>query len=367
VKKEYIDNWDNKTLNYDLERYDFSSWVYDVIKEDFKNVTSLDTIHTVVPPDQLVKITDKVQKSFASEAFSKMIDDFAEEYIKPLINNKNYLIKRFPTLNLVVPDQEKLGRRLHFHQGIFYNNGRGQGTIWMPLTKCFDSNSMWIVDYESSVNITKKIIDNQFSQKDFEQMCLEKAFPVTLSPGQAHLFHQEHIHGNVNNKTGVTRMAIDWHILVEGEEFNGRYPGGFFRLPKDYKQEKVKTQNAAIYLSNNSNFDKHIPLHIQRNYIVDYCTQNEIQYSGYVFENEHLKHQPILEDLILNNQNLIMLSIHSLPDDEDVRNRYLRLAIDNKIDIIFVNELINISKDTLSKIITYHSFGSKQKGKHSWE
>ena len=45
----------------------------------------------------------------------------------------------------------------------------------------------------------------------------------------------------------------------------------------------------SIYLSNNSSFDKHIPLHIQRNYIVDYCKNNNIQYSGYVFENEHLR------------------------------------------------------------------------------
>ena len=367
MQKQYINNWNNKTLGYNVEKYNFSKWVFDVIAEDYPKITTLDMLHTVVPSEDLVKITDKVQKSFASEIFSKMVDDFAEEYIKPLIDNNRYLVKRFPTLNLVVPNQEKLGRRLHFHQGIFYNNGRGQGTIWMPITKCFESNSMWVVDYEHSVGITKKIVNDQTSQKDFEKMCMEKAYPVTLYPGQAHLFHQEIIHGNINNVTGLTRMAIDWHVLVEGEEFNGRYPGGFFRLPKDYKQTHVKTKNAAIYLSNNSSFDKHIPLHIQRNYIVDYCKNNNIQYSGYVFENEHLTHQPILKDLIQNNQNIIMLSIHSLPDDEEIRHTYLSLAIDNKIDIIFVNELLNISKDNITKILTYYNFGVKQKDQHSWE
>jgi len=367
MQKQYINNWNNKTLDYDIKKYNFLEWVFDVIKEDFPNITTLDTLHTVVPTEDLVKITDNVQKSFASHSFGKMIDDFAEEYIKPLIGDNRYLIKRFPTLNLVVPNQEKLGRRLHFHQGIFYNNGRGQGTIWMPITECFESNSMWVVDYENSVDITKKIVNEQTSQKDFEKMCMEEAYPVTLSPGQAHLFHQEIIHGNINNKTEFTRMAIDWHVLVEGEEFNGRYPGGFFRLPKDYKQKQVKTENAVIYLSNNSSFDKHIPIHIQRNYIVDYCKNNNIQYSGYVFENEHLKHQPILKDLIQNNQNIIMLSIHSLPDDEEMRDSYLNLAIDNKIDIIFVNELLITSKNNINKILTYYNFAVKQKGTHSWE
>jgi len=299
-----LKNFDNNTLNYNLDQFNWPAKVLEIIQEHYPSVTSLEHIHKDVAPNDISKITGLVQNAFLGKEPSTMLDDFAEEYIKPLIGDNRYLIKRFPTLNLVVPNQEKLGRRLHFHQGIFYNNGRGQGTIWMPLTECFESNSMWVVDYENSVDITKKIVNEQTSQKDFEKMCMEEAYPVTLSPGQAHLFHQEIIHGNINNKTEFTRMAIDWHVLVEGEEFNGRYPGGFFRLPKDYKQKQVKTENAVIYLSNNSSFDKHIPIHIQRNYIVDYCKNNNIQYSGYVFENEHLKHQPILKDLIQNNQNI---------------------------------------------------------------
>ena len=39
----------------------------------------------------------------------------------------------------------------------------------------------------------------------------------------------------------------------------------------------------------------------------------------------------------------------------------------NKIDIIFVNELLNVSKNNINKILTYYNFAVKQKGKHSWE
>lgn len=367
MHNSYIDNWENKTLNYDLERYNFPQWVLKVIQEKYPSVSDLSIIHNVVPSSDLVILTDSVQQSFGSDEFSKMIDDFAEEYIKPLINNNRYLIKRFPTLTLVVPNQQKLGRRLHFHQGVFYNNGRGQGTIWMPMTPCYDTNSMWIVDYDNSKHITKKAVKGKISQKRFEKMSIDKAFPVTLEPGQAHLFHQEHIHGNLNNETEVTRMTIDWHVLVKDEEFGGRYPGGFFRLPRDYKQEKVKTTNATIYLSNNSSFDKHIPLHMQRNYIANYCKENDIKYSGYTFENEHLEHLPIFGDLIQEKQDIIMLSIHSLPDNEELRKYYLDMAIENNIDILFVNELMKLSKDSINKINTYLEFGYKQKGLYSWE
>ena len=87
----YIDNWENKTLNYDIERYNFPQWVLKVIQEKYPSVSDLSTIHNIVPSLDLVNITDSVQQSFGSEEFSRLIDDFAEEYIKPLINNQKYL------------------------------------------------------------------------------------------------------------------------------------------------------------------------------------------------------------------------------------------------------------------------------------
>ena len=39
----------------------------------------------------------------------------------------------------------------------------------------------------------------------------------------------------------------------------------------------------------------------------------------------------------------------------------------NIVDMIFVNEMIKLSKDSVNKIITYLEFGYKQKGRHSWE
>ena len=88
MHKTYRNNWENKTLNYDLGRYDFSRWVLNVIQQDYPNICDLSSLHNFVPSSDLVKITDKVQRSFSSETFGKMIDDFAEEYIKPLIDNK---------------------------------------------------------------------------------------------------------------------------------------------------------------------------------------------------------------------------------------------------------------------------------------
>ena len=63
-----------------------------------------------------------------------------------------------------------------------------------------------------------------------------------------------------------------------------------------------------------------------------------------------LEHQPILEDLIQNKgQNvIIMLSIHSLPRRQRVKKLLFGLGNDNNnVDIIFVNELLKLSKVSL--------------------
>src|SRR6056300_612253 len=152
MNKKLLKYFNNKTLTYDRDVYKFDEWVLNVIKEDYPRLDSLEKTHLLVPSTQLPEIIDKVQKSFASAEISSLFDDFAQENIAPLIGCE-YLIKRFPTLNLVPPNQFGLGRRLYFHQGVFYANGIGQGTIWTALTKCYDSNSMWVVDHQNSKRI----------------------------------------------------------------------------------------------------------------------------------------------------------------------------------------------------------------------
>ena len=136
-------HFENKTLEYDADAYPWDLWVLDELKKEFPHISSLENIHNEIPEDQIFDICIYVQDLFKTERWMRNLSRFAKRYISPLLD-EDFLIKRQPTLNLVVPDQERLGRRLPFHQGIFYDNGRGQGTIWMPLTKSYSSNAMWI-------------------------------------------------------------------------------------------------------------------------------------------------------------------------------------------------------------------------------
>ncbi len=360
--------WQNDKLTYNIEKYNFPHLILNVIKEKFPNVLSLETIHQEVEPSQISELCLHVQRAFGRKEHMVLFDQFAEEYIAPKLQGRRYLIKRQPTLNCVIPDQSKHARRLPFHQGIFYNNGIGMATMWMPLTKATGTNSMYIANLEDSRSLTKEVIDQKFNLDEFETKCLQICSPVEKSPGEVHLFTQEHIHGNVNNETGVTRCAIDWHVLPEGEEYNGREPGGFFRLPGDYEQSDnadYKDMTFISYVGNNSRYDKNIPLHFQRKVIDEYCTTKGINNSGVQFENEFLTWLPILEHYIKQKvDGIVMLSIHSLPNDKQRADEILNMAIANKVQLHFANEFCTLkAQEDLERIQDYLSFSPSKERK----
>tara|TARA_Y100000114_G_scaffold86080_1_gene79599 strand:- start:1538 stop:2641 length:1104 start_codon:yes stop_codon:yes gene_type:complete len=363
-------NFENKTINYNLKKYPWNEWVLEEVQKKWPHVVELSLIHEVLKEHEIFELTITIQNLFATEEkWMRRLSTFAKEIVPELIDNKPFLIKRQPTLNLVVPNQEKIARRLPFHQGIFYDNGRGQGTIWMPLTSAFDTNSMWVIDTKKSKEITKNVIKNGWNLEKFENECLKVAYPVNLEPGQAHLFNQEIIHGNVNNETNLTRLSFDWHVLPKGEEFYRRLPGGFFRHPDDHsmlRKRDYSNQRYITYLSNNHNLSKFWPKNFQRAIINNYIKEIGIKNNGTQYENEFLDNLPVLDHYLDQDINgMVFCSIYQLPDDSSY---FLNKALNNKVILHFANEgLILENESDLDYIKMYRSWGVEKKGPFSWE
>ena len=366
------EHWDNATLDYDLEKYNFKDWAIKVIQEKFPQVIELEKIHEVLKPNEVVKLQQHVQNACSRKDFMEMFDAFVEEYIPSKIAHKRYMIQRQGTLRVVIPQQAKVGRRLHFHQGIFVGNGRGCRTIWTPLTKAEKSNTMWIMDLEKSREVTRQFLEEKWDLERFEDTCIQNSKPVTLKPGQSHLFFQEHIHGNVNNEEGYTRVSMDMRILIEGEEYGRRLPGGFMRMPGDHKAGEefdYTGKHFITYAGWNSEFTKNIPLPMQRATIEKYCEKYNIQYSSYEFENEHCDWQPGLAHHIKQKPDgIVLASMYAITDDEERRNELFNLAIENNVELHFANELCFLkNKGDLGQIHDYLNFAVLKKGPYSWQ
>jgi len=365
-------HWDNKTLNYDTSKFNFKQWAIDVIQEKFPKVIELEKIHQVLTPSQIVELQAHVQNACSRKDFMQMFDSFVDEYIKSKIENKNYMIQRQGTLRVVIPHQVKAGRRLQFHQGVFVGNGRGCRTIWTPLTTAKNTNTMWIMDLKKSREITKQFLKEKWTLEKFEEICIKNSWPVNLEPGQSHLFFQEHIHGNVNNEENYTRVSIDMRILIEGEEYGRRLPGGFVRMPGDHTVDEefdYKDKHFITYAGWSSNFSKNIPLPMQRSTIEKYCERFNIKYSSYEFENEYCDWQPALEHYIKQKPyGIVLCSMYSMTDDTLRRNELFELAVQNNVELHFANEFCFIKNNVdIKKVNSYMNFAVCKKGPQSWE
>jgi len=368
LQKEF----NNCTLEYDLEKFNWPAWALGVVQEVAPQVTKLETLHEVLSPKEIVTVSRHVQNACSRKDFMERFDAFVAEYIPQRIDNKRYMIQRQGTLRVVIPNQTSVGRRLAFHQGIFVGNGRGCRTIWTPFTEARGTNTMWMVDVENSRRITKQIMAEKWSLEQIEDECLKHAFPITLKPGQSHLFFQEMLHGNVNNEEGYTRVSMDMRILIEGEEYGRRHPGGFMRLPGDHEvagEADYTGKSAITYAGWSSKFSNQIPLPMQRAIIEPYCIKNKIEYTSYEFENDHLDWMPSLEFYINEQPDVIVLcSIYSMTDDVERRKELFNLALDKGVELHFANELCSIKtvKD-LDKIETYLNFAVAKKDPYVWE
>lgn len=365
-------HWDNNTLNYDLEKYNWPAWALSVIQEVAPNIKELETLHNVLTPAEIVRVAGHVQNACSRKDFMERFDAFTAEYVPSRITNKRFMIQRQGTLRVVIPEQSKVGRRLQFHQGIFVGNGRGCRTIWTPFTRAEKTNTMWIMDLDVSRDVTKRVLAEKWSLEQFEDECMKHAWPVTLDPGQSHLFFQEHLHGNVDNKEGYTRVSMDMRILIEGEEWGRRLPGGFMRLPGDHEVAETGDYTGKSFITYagwNSTFSKNIPLPMQRATMEPYCVKNKITYTNYEFENEHMDWQPSLEYFIKEHPDgIVLCSMYSLTDNVQRRSELLQLALDHNVELHFANESVSLKcQADLEKIETYLNFAVPKSGPYVWE
>lgn len=200
--------------------------------------------------------------------------------------------------------------------------------------------------WEESDDLTKRCYEEKMSYDELQGECAKHCFPVTLEPGQAHLFQQHHIHGNFNNDTDITRWSMDGRVLPKGGHYHRKLPGGYFRFigERDDVRDVDTTKKWISYAGWNTEWTKELPLPMQRAIIGQYCDKHGIKINDYQFENEYVDWLPGLEKFITGYgvDAIVLCSINSLPQDPFRRHTLLQLAVDNNVELHFANELCSV-------------------------
>lgn len=341
--QDILPETDRKTVSYNLLKHNWPEYWLRVAREKFPQIESLEAVHKVLSIPQISELGKHCQNICSSDEFANRVDSYFKDIVTEHIGFEEWMIQRYFTIRIVIPDQAKKGRLLAFHQGIWVGNGLGLRTIWTPFTEVYDTNSMYVASYEDSLKITQDTYDNKWDYDTIQTQCGKYSKPIRLFPGQAYLFQQQHIHGNFNNETGITRWSMDGRILPKGGHYHRKLPGGYFRFlgERESNTDVDISKTWVTYAGWNTKFSHAIPLPMQRAIIGDYCNKYDIKINDYQFENEYCDWLPGLEKFItgLGIEGIVICSIYCLPDEKERRIQLLKLAVNNNVELHFANEL----------------------------
>ena len=367
--------WNARVVDYDGARFPFADWVRDEIRRSGHGIDALETLHEVVPRDQVYLLSKELCQATSRPEFRRMVNDFVLEEIAP----KNGLVppiaaQRFLNVRIMLPDKPQ--GVFPFHTGLLYGHGRGARSLWLTLTdvsRAEDrSASLQIIELQRSRELIRCATENELSIAEMTELFGRESTSVRAGPGQVLLFTQENIHGNFVNRTGKTRVSIDFRVAEArfGDQLARKIPGGYFEVvpgrgQKPYRPDHGSLDNGrpnVIYLHNNTPSTAGVPVHLQRCLVSEYCRKNDLSYEFELFELEHMDHLPTLQHVVeALGCNAIMYSIYSLPQDARQREKIYAAARDKGLHLYFVNEDLALAderdRERIEQFLAFAKYG----------
>tara|TARA_B100001564_G_scaffold87263_1_gene70883 strand:- start:3132 stop:3785 length:654 start_codon:yes stop_codon:yes gene_type:complete len=186
-----------KTFKYNKEQYRFVELIWQLF-----GYWNLDELHTKWETeyelfDKPSKDSDTIYHKIFYDRMRNGWEEFLHVYksfIKNFIQEKvgePIIYQKWPTFRVHLPNNLAVGA---WHTDSDYNHPNGEINFVIPITKMFESNTF--------------ITESEPGLKDFEQ--------IQLDPGEVFMFNgNKCLHGNLPNRTGKTRISLDFRVLRE--------------------------------------------------------------------------------------------------------------------------------------------------------
>ena len=100
-----IFDWDHNVVDYDLNRFPWYDRILSVVQEMKPNCPDIENLHKYFDRTEIVPLRKRIEQFVRTKEFSGWVDD----YFHYIIGDGDYLIQATPTLNVVLPDQQRQG------------------------------------------------------------------------------------------------------------------------------------------------------------------------------------------------------------------------------------------------------------------
>ena len=191
-------------FDYDLEKYNFPKIIADFLNTDAAaldglkidaekhDLESIDSIYKNMERTEAYKNLYGGLNSDEGKRFYDTYSRFVEEVIRPSYREAIYYQSR-PTHRILYSNSEGVSR---FHRDRDYGHSTYEINHFVPQTKAFGTNTVWI--------------ESEEGKEDFK--------PMELRPGQFARFDGPNLmHGAKLNTSGKTRISFDFRIVKSSD------------------------------------------------------------------------------------------------------------------------------------------------------
>tara|TARA_A100001015_G_C15040870_1_gene739578 strand:+ start:940 stop:1674 length:735 start_codon:yes stop_codon:yes gene_type:complete len=197
-----IDNFNHHSLNKFRKEINI-----ELLKINKKYNNDLSLLHNYISYKDINNIRLRLFRKINKLNWKKMLLELASKDIFNILG-QDLLIQTKLNLSIQMPKDET--SILPLHSDSWSADSPFQINLWIPLTDCFKTNSMFIKSKKESIKILKDIGANKNINLSKIRI-LEKDF-INLKYGQFVIFNPVLLHGNIKNQTNKTRVSLNIRI-----------------------------------------------------------------------------------------------------------------------------------------------------------
>ena len=199
-------------IDFDPSAYPFDSIFLDRVRAILEtSIDDLSLLHESVDSSNVGAIYDGLYATARERPFRNAYQALVRDKIAEHLDGA-FHFQRVPGIRIHLPG----ARTVQYHSDYWYGHGPEALNFWLPITRSFESNSLFVATLEDSLRETDTAVRLKLSQPEIDERLRAICRPVELDFGAIQVFNAMTAHGTIQNDTQRTRISIDFRVLMSG-------------------------------------------------------------------------------------------------------------------------------------------------------
>jgi sporadic carbohydrate cluster protein (TIGR04323 family) len=309
-----------------------------------KDLTDLSLLHEVVPPPSMNHVYDALYALTRESSFQALYVGLIRDHVAGQFDAP-FRFQRVPGIRIHTPNS----RTVQYHSDYWYGHGPDVLNFWMPITRSFGTNALFVATLEDSLREIDTIVDRRLRQPEIDERLQTICKEVELDFGGIRVFNAQTAHGTLPNRTGRTRISIDFRILMEGCDPGSKSALEYYVSSTDPNPfanaggASDTPMRVGSYIFPKHGFSRHLPATSQRAVVLSYAERKRLQVVTEETEIFPMSHHPTLLNLAAGKgaesvQGVLLFSVLCLPQDKTIRSEIYETAKNTGTTLFFANE-----------------------------